>query len=199
MEQKVKYYADKSMSDLTIDSNKILKITQTTIKNLKIEAKGLDLINVYLENVEQSKGRIIIECYGKVWATFFNGMGDNKISEFFLQCSNESLIERFDSKLESEIVDGYKLPQFLKGEINKQLANGDIDEKKANHYLNGINCIDCIPGNEALFLTILGDDWEYAEFPMMKHPGYKYLERIINAVKEALKELRKNDLWIAEK
>jgi len=65
------------------------------IQQLKISnVDRLDLVNVYLEDLEEGKGRIIIECWGSVWCKFWGGMGKLNIKDFFLQANNEYLTEK---------------------------------------------------------------------------------------------------------
>ncbi|BDP17363.1 hypothetical protein [Escherichia coli] len=40
-------------------------------------------------------------------------------------------------------------------------------------------------------LNLFGDDPWYADWPTVPNPKYQYLERIVNAVREGLKELDK--------
>jgi len=75
-----------------------MKIETNTVKSLKIsEVDGLDLINVYLEDIAPGKGRIIIECYGKVWSNYWGAMGENRtIDQFFIEAPTDYIIQKID-------------------------------------------------------------------------------------------------------
>lgn len=52
------------------------------------DVQALDPINVMLQDMGPGCGRIIIECYGKVWTRYWGAMGSERIAEFF--CSTET-------------------------------------------------------------------------------------------------------------
>lgn len=52
------------------------------------DAPGLDPIRVILQNLGEKQGRLIIECYGRAWSTFWGGMSGPLI-DFILKCEPE--------------------------------------------------------------------------------------------------------------
>lgn len=58
---------------------------------------SLDPIRVTLHDVSPGHGRIVIECYGKAWSTYWGGMGDLTIKDFFCSCGSDYLIEKLHS------------------------------------------------------------------------------------------------------
>lgn len=54
----------------------------------------LDPIRVTLHDVSPGHGRIIIECYGKAWSSYWGGMGDLSIKDFFCSCGSDYLITK---------------------------------------------------------------------------------------------------------
>jgi len=74
---------------------KVDKVTNETIFKLHIsEIERLDVVNVYFDNIEKSKGRILVECWGRAWSSYWSAMGERTIEEFILMASNEYIIER---------------------------------------------------------------------------------------------------------
>lgn len=61
------------------------------------DAEGLDPINVVIQDFGGS-GRIIIECYGKAWATYFGAVGNSTIRAFLAGCSVAYVANRMDPK-----------------------------------------------------------------------------------------------------
>ncbi len=52
-----------------------MKIETSTVTKLTItEVARLDPITVILEDIEPRKGKIIIECYGKSWSSYWGGL-----------------------------------------------------------------------------------------------------------------------------
>lgn len=72
-----------------------MKTELLNVIKYQIIPDNYDLINIYFDDIEPRKGRVIIECYGKVWSIFWDGMGSKKVKDFFMFCENEYLIEHF--------------------------------------------------------------------------------------------------------
>jgi hypothetical protein len=80
-----------------------LKIQETTTKTLVIsEAPRLDKITVFINDIGQNQGKIIIECYGKSWSAYWGAMGGT-LSDFFLSCDNDYLIRRMSNLLPEKV------------------------------------------------------------------------------------------------
>ncbi len=58
------------------------------------EAPKLDPITVILQDIEQGKGRLIVECYSDAWAGFWGGMGNRTITQFLLENEPDYIIGR---------------------------------------------------------------------------------------------------------
>lgn len=52
---------------------------------------SLDPIRVTLHDIGPGQGRITIESYGKAWSTYWGGMGNRTIKDFFCSCDSEYL------------------------------------------------------------------------------------------------------------
>jgi hypothetical protein len=82
-----------------------MKITETTTRTLIIsEVERLDTITVMITQMNESAGKIIIECYGKSWSAFWGAMGNRSIEEFFVSCDNPYLIKNLSNE-QSTIID----------------------------------------------------------------------------------------------
>jgi len=58
------------------------------------DAPKLDPITVVLQDLSPGRGRIIIECYGSAWATYFGAIGDQRIRDFLVACSADYVVGR---------------------------------------------------------------------------------------------------------
>lgn len=93
-----------------------MKIEKSKIEKLKItEAKNLDPVSVYLEDFEPGKGKIIIECYGKSWSSYWGAMSGRTISEFFFDANNDYLACKLANGIQSRV---YESPDDEIGEPN---------------------------------------------------------------------------------
>lgn len=53
-----------------------MKVSPIKVTALEItEIPGLDPIRVFLQDFGSGRGRIIIECYGNAWSTYWGSMG----------------------------------------------------------------------------------------------------------------------------
>lgn len=70
------------------------------------DAPSLDPVTVVLIDVEQNKGKIIVECYGNAWSASFGGMGGKSIAEFVSRVDADYLSGKMASH--SEITAGVR-------------------------------------------------------------------------------------------
>lgn len=174
-----------------------MKIETTEVLSFTItEVEGLDPVRVMIENYEPGKGRITITCYGKAWTGAWFAMGGDTVQEFIKRVSNEYLIGYFDPQLQSTVNDDNDANlAFVKGEIIKLRREQKIDGNEARGMWNEAegadnvkaSCCDYLVGDR--LLSLFGDDPWYAGWPSVPNHEYKYLERITNAVREALLSL----------
>lgn len=61
-----------------------------------IEAQqGLDPITVVLQDLGPNQGKIIVECYGLSWSTFWGGMSGKTVRDFVAASDSFYLASRF--------------------------------------------------------------------------------------------------------
>lgn len=158
------------------------EISQT--KTLKITgAEHLDPVTVFLEDISESCGRIVIHCYGEAWANYWGGMGDEDIANFFYTAETSYLADKL-FRGQRDIVDFEKLAKTL-----REIAGEDEDYE--------LTCsIDGIEGLESHYelheykdtlKLLLGEDW-YHQLPYTQCGKFQYLCRIIDAVKLGLEK-----------
>jgi hypothetical protein len=59
------------------------KVSVTTVP----EQEGLDTIVAYWHDLDPGKGYVVITCWGSAWTSYFGGMGDCAIKQFFKSAS----------------------------------------------------------------------------------------------------------------
>lgn len=66
-----------------------MKLELSTVRKIKLtDIDSLDDISIFLEDFSLGAGQITIYCWGKAWTSFWGGMGDMTISDFFCSCDN---------------------------------------------------------------------------------------------------------------
>jgi hypothetical protein len=95
----------------------IESIEVTQIKLTKL--KALDPIQVTLDDIEKGKGRIIITCYGSAWTSYWGGMSDRTISEFFCDCDEHYLANNLSS-IKSTITDFNAISTAINESVEKE-------------------------------------------------------------------------------
>ena len=83
---------------------------------------------------------------------------------------------------------------FVKGRICKLRRDGDISSDEAREYWDeaegseNVKMLCCDYTYRSPLLSLLGDDPWYAGWPTVPNPDYEYLKRIVQTVREAIKQ-----------
>ncbi|MCK2357980.1 hypothetical protein MZD93_27980, partial [Escherichia coli] len=86
---------------------------------------------------------------------------------------------------------------FVKSEIIKLRREREIDAVLAREMWDEAENADdvkescCCFGVGNKLLNLFGDDPWYADWPTVPNPKYQYLERVLNAVRDGLKQIEK--------
>jgi hypothetical protein len=69
--------------------------TTTNLQAFTIyEAPALDPILVVLQDFGGGVGRLLVECYGDTWSTYWGAMGDRTLEKFIIGCSTAYIVNR---------------------------------------------------------------------------------------------------------
>lgn len=183
-------------------SNAVVHITISDI----MQSHRLDPIRVTLDDIEPGRGRITIECYGRAWASYWGAMGDQGIAQFFASCDNHYLIKNLSPGLNSSRFSGEALAKFARKTIclrrrfrdhRTQMNYGSLDKEQARELfdeaddLSDCETQDSCWSHSKLLEEVFHQEWWYVLGPESEEPNpeYGYLERICNAVREALKQI----------
>jgi hypothetical protein len=177
-----------------------MKVEQSQVTKLVItDVERHDPIHVYLEDYgDNRQGRVTISEFGKSWSCYWGGMGMSLI-EFLLWITNQYWIGYLDSSLEREIdADNEENIAFVRKQIIELRKNKDINEFEARsmfddaEYRDDIkqDVLSCDPFNK--YGDLLGDDPWLAPWPKQENPDYWRMESRLNAIREALKQIKVN-------
>lgn len=166
-----------------------MKIEESFTRKILIsDIENLDPVSVYLEDFKPRHGKITISCYDKSWNSYWGGMGDKTISEFFLSCDNHYLAKNLSST-RSSVTDYDSLGEKIITHY------GDDIEWDLKDDIEALGNDDAewdawIRNNGDTMTEVFGEEWYYYGLPTKENPQYAYLCRIINAVKYGLKSVK---------
>ena len=182
-----------------------MEIVQGTVKKLSLTGlDALDPITVFIEDYEPGKGKITFECFGKSWSYYWGGMGSKGISEFFLSCNVAYLVNcLWDHSLPTSEPDFDGLTVSVKEYVIEQRREGLIDSSSARELYDIEDWSEYAPEHcyaewncpNGLDNDVFGDLWfvQDNEVPTRSTSDYCYLARLIEAIREAFKQLNKKE------
>ena len=175
-----------------------LNVERSTVTKLVITgALSLDPITVFLEDLAQCKGKITISCWGKSWTAYWGGIWDGlKIGEFFCELNTSYIIGYFDQELSARRFSGDALANKAKHLVLKERRQFCYGSDEARDLFDEAEdlrespSIDHLHGaHSGLMTKLFGDEWWHLTSNSTEsNPDYIYLERIIIAVQQALRQ-----------
>lgn len=86
------------VSDKRFDKGERVPMRVEPVTNVKAfviyEGPRLDPVTVILQDYGVGAGRLIVECYGEAWSTYWGGMGNKRIDGFIRTCSTDYIANR---------------------------------------------------------------------------------------------------------
>lgn len=99
------------------------------------------------------------------------------------------------SSIRDEVMaEGEALTNYVRGHIIQRRKWGEFDKERARELwgdAEGIEITNSYCSNPGLMTAVVGDEWWY-DLPMVDNPDYTYLCRIIQAVRDGLREYTKS-------
>ena len=92
------------------------------------QLKNLDPITVLFFDFKDSGGNIMLECYGKAWSSWFHGMGKQTAEQFFMSCSNDYLMSKFDCVRKSDETYLRRILEATKNALSSDPAQREKDK-----------------------------------------------------------------------
>ena len=175
-----------------------LQVDRSTVtKRVITGAPNLDPITVFLEDLAPCKGKITVSCWGKSWTAYWGGMWDGlNIGQFFCELNTSYIIGYFDQAMRSRQFSGDALANKAQTALLKDRRHGHLDQEEARELfdeaedIREATSIDYLAGaHYPLMRKLFGDEWWHlANDATEPNPDYDYLERIIQAVQQALRQ-----------
>ncbi|WP_323065977.1 hypothetical protein [Aeromonas jandaei] len=151
----------------------------------------LNPVTIYLENPHPGRGKITIECFRQSWSYSWSSMDGRRIEEFFISCDDEYLATCLSTcSSHIPVTEPSVLCAYLRKMIIQQRRAGELEKKNARRFWDESDTITLTSNycsNTELMYGVLGDDW-WLSLPQKENPDYNYLVRIIQAVREGLRE-----------
>lgn len=157
--------------------------------------EGIDSIQVIAEEMDRGCGRLTVVCCAESWTAKWLNMGCS-LPDFISGVSNDYIIGCFAPSLGcyTDADNGVNL-RFVKAEIIKRRRDRLIDSNKARAMWTEAgdaenvkeNCCGYLPGDELPWL--FGSEPWHAQWPQVENPEYKYLEKILDAMREGFRQL----------
>ena len=177
-----------------------LQIERSTVTKLVISGSpNLDPITVFLEDLAPCKGKITVSCWGKSWTAYWGGMWDGlSIGQFFCELNTSYIIGYFDQAMSSRQFSGEALANKVRRLVLKERRLFCYDQDEARELFDEADglrdspSIDHFHGAHSELMTkLFGDEWWHLTNDATEpNPDYDYLERIINAVQQALGQVQ---------
>ncbi|MFC6299640.1 hypothetical protein GNF76_27165 [Pseudomonas sp. CCM 7893] len=175
-----------------------LQVERSTVTKLVITgAPNLDPITVFLEDLAPCKGKITVSCWGKSWTAYWGGMWDGlNVGQFFCELNTSYIIGYFAQGMSSQQFSAEALADKVRREILQMRRDHDLDDSDARDLydeaddIRHVNSIDSLGGaHHQLMRQVLGDEWWHLSVDATEpNPDWDYLERIIQAVQQALRQ-----------
>lgn len=185
-----------------------MKIEQGNILKLKItDLKALDPVTVFIEDHEHGKGEITFKCYGKSWSYYWGGMGAGSVIPFFLSCNDDYLANcLWDHSKEQTEFDGDKLEKNIKEILLAKRRDGMLEQSFTREMYDVGDWTDYMPKHTydiwtcpfgvdvSEFESFAEDHLSWMDMPERSTSDYRYLLRIIAAIREAFSKLNEETL-----
>lgn len=175
-----------------------IKVESSTVTKLVITgATNLDPITVFLEDLAPCRGKITISCWSKSWTAYWGGMWDGlNIGQFFCEVNTSYIIGYCDQSMKSQQFSGEALANKAQRIVLKERRLFCYDQDEARELfdeaedLRDSTSIDHLHGAHGELMTkLFGDEWWHLTNDSTEpNPDYIYLERIILAVQQALRQ-----------
>jgi len=177
-----------------------MKIVKSTVIKIKAtELQDLDPVTLYIENIEPSKGKIVIECFGKSWSAYWGGMGEMSIEEFVATSGNDYIVGNLLQGSSSTEIDYPEIKNSIKKSlfteyrrISKVSLSEEyfyVDQFREDYDLINDSHIETLQDVTKLLSGIqsrIDYDASYECQPKCPTSEFKYLTRIVTATKEIL-------------
>lgn len=175
-----------------------MNIEQSKVRKIRItDIERLDPVTVYTENFERGKGKIVIECAGQSWSSYWPAMGSKTIEQFFISINNGYAINNLAGSLSEEVTDEEAIELMIKKQVIIKRKAKELNQQQASVIWDDVTTLDDLSNNH----WFVGDVCELLfecnvyelDLPQKPNHHYTYLEHICDAVRAALIQLERKE------
>jgi hypothetical protein len=170
-----------------------MKISTSTVTKIVInDIQGLDPISLYLEDYAPGAGKVIITCWSDSWSYYWGHMGEkNNLAKFLCKCSNDYLTSKLLNGRSDEEPDLEATQKVAKTDVIKKRRQLLLGKDEARELFDLINEQEILDFHVSDWGKIFGEEFWY-QFKTKPSTEYKYLCRILDAVRLALSSMDEN-------
>ncbi|UTM60450.1 hypothetical protein L4174_024000 (plasmid) [Photobacterium sp. CCB-ST2H9] len=148
-------------------------------------------VSVFMEDIEQGRGKLYVECVGTLWSANLKGLGKCTVSDFVVTQSTEQLAKILDPH-SPEVFDEEALKVDIRKRINDARSSGKITRELADSLYEKASFKMLDQGGLVTSTTpcrlLFGCDAFHIEMPTKPNPNYTLICRIIDTIKLALSQ-----------
>ncbi len=180
-----------------------MQVEASTVAKLRITGvEGLDPITVFLEDGEPGRGSLTVRCHQRSWCSSWNAMGkDRKVAEFIRSCGADYLINCMCPGLSQTRQSSDELAKMAKRSVRDRRRGrsradwgwelDELSKQDARRLYSEIddqlNDGSFLWSHSRLLEELFGSEWWHqTDNATEPNPDWVYLERILDAVQQAL-------------
>ncbi|MCY9861297.1 hypothetical protein OTK49_02050 [Vibrio coralliirubri] len=171
-------------------------ISQQTHTIVIEDIDGLAPVTVFLADLAENKGKVVIECGGKGWANTWSWMHDKTIAQWFAGLPASSIAANFGDFYRTEI-DFSKFADYANSQAKQLFSHGKINEEQFDEFADLIESSKefisedlgeawCKMNSDAIE-EILGEPW-HEVVPQKRNKEYSNMITIIKAAQFGVKK-----------
>lgn len=166
-----------------------MKVTSSLVRKILIEdAPGLvDPIEIVLEDLGPKKGSIFLRSHSQTYSAYWNAMPKDTVAEFVATCSPDYMINCMTHCM-SQVEDHDAMRNLSKAKVLELRKADDLTAHQARELYEEIKDMENPHHHQNAMYEVFGDQW-WNDMPYKANPTYIHLEKVVNAVKDAVKTL----------
>lgn len=166
-----------------------MNISKELITKVMIEdAQGVpDTIELFMQDLGPKKGSITVRYAGSTWSTSWGAMTKPTVMAFVASCSEDYLIGCL-CPMSEMVEDLVKMKVISIREVLRLRRRNDLTAHVARELYERATLMSSPHSSPDLMCSVWGDEW-WHQIPVVDNPGYRRMERVMTAIREALRQL----------
>lgn len=166
-----------------------MKVTSSLVRKILIEdAPGLvDPIEIVLEDLGPKKGSIFLRTHSETYSAYWNAMPKDTVAQFIASISPDYMISCMTHCM-NQVEDHDAMRNLSKAKVLVLRKADDLTAHQARELYEEIKDMENPHHHQNVMYEVFGEQWWNA-VPCKPNPTYIHLEKVVNAVKEAVKSV----------